>query len=58
MVADVTREEVYRVVLDAPTGLIARLPGDTDTRVALRLLDLVNELLRGVVERQEQTRQE
>ena len=54
--ADVTREEIHRVVLDAPTGLIARMPGDPDAPVALRLLDLVSDLLRGVVERQEKTR--
>ncbi len=51
--ASVTREDIYRIVLDAPSGLIARIPPDPDTRVALRLLDLVNDLLRGVIERQE-----
>ncbi len=55
--ADVTREEVYRVVLDAPTGLVARMPADPDTSAALKLLDLVSDLLRGVVERQERARQ-
>lgn len=54
--ANVTREEIHDALMGRPIDLIARMSGDPDVHVALRLLDLVNDLLRGVVERQEKRR--
>lgn len=55
--ASVTREEIHDALMGRPIDLIARLPGGTDTRLALRLLDLVSELLLGVIERQERAQE-